>query len=82
MGKQKPLFSYATVCGLLLYSEGHGTNGYNPFPMLGQLYREDRSMHILILRDCCIHYIVIVIKIGHSEVNVMDSKHLCRFLRI
>ena len=43
MGKQKPLFSYATVCGLLLYSEGHGTNGYNPFPMLGQLYREDQS---------------------------------------
>lgn len=32
---RKPLFSYATVCELLLHSEGHGPNGYGPFPTLG-----------------------------------------------
>lgn len=40
MRKLKPRFSYATVNGLLLYSEGRGPNGYRPFPMLEQLSRE------------------------------------------
>ena len=32
--KRKPLFTYLTVCELMLHSEGRGPNGYDPFPVL------------------------------------------------
>lgn len=41
--KRKPQFASTTVCGLLLYSKGHGPNGYSPFPMLGKLHTEGQA---------------------------------------
>ena len=41
--KRKPLFTYLTVCELLLRSEGHGPNGYGPFPMLRLLTQKVRE---------------------------------------
>ena len=41
--KRKPLFTYLTVCELRLHSEGHGPNGYDPFPLLKLLSEKVRE---------------------------------------
>ena len=41
--KRKPLFTYLTVCELRLHSEGHGPNGYDPFPLLRLLTEKVRE---------------------------------------